>query len=134
MAVQLEMRSEGSEVANFWTCFVWAVKRGQLVDNRDFKIRYNIIVFHWGDVYAAYASAHLNVFGEKGERPGDMRAKLQRHPCYIAAPASARIGASNTSAIECDMDQTGTRLRDLLLNPADKFATEEERAELASIF
>lgn len=130
MAVQLEMRSEGSEVSTFWSCFVFAVKRGQLVEGREFKIRGNSILFHWGDVYGAYASAHLSMMGQKGENPGDMRTKLMRHPCYIASPASVRLAPGrNTSAIECDMDKSGTNLRALLINTADKFGEVDELSE-----
>lgn len=114
MRRQLDMRSEGGEVSTFWTCFVWAVKQGRLVDGRDFRTQGHTITFYWTDVFAAYAEAHQRVFGEKGERTTDMRAKLQRHPCYLEAPKSAKIGGRNTSAIVCDMDRTGTNLRKLL--------------------
>lgn len=120
MARQLGMRDEGSEVANFWTCFVWAYRRGLLTENRDFKIVGHQLIFYWGDVYAVYAEAHQRVFGEKSERPMDMRTKLMRHPCYLEAPKSAKIGHRNTSAIVCDMDKSGTNLRKLL-SASDKF-------------
>lgn len=121
MKRQLNMRDEGSEVSNFWTCFVYAVKRGQLVDGRDYRIQGNEITFFWSDVYGAYAAAHKQVFDERAERPADMRAKLQRHPCFVEAPKSARIGHKNTSAITCAMQLTGTNLK-ALLTGADKFS------------
>lgn len=127
MTVQLEMRSEGSEVSNFWTCFVWAVKRGHLSENKDYRIKGRNILFHWGDVYGAYASAHMSLFGGKGESPGDMRMKLQQHACYVSAPKTARLGPGiNTSAIECNMDLSGTALATLLSPATDKLTTEDE--------
>lgn len=125
MKTQLEKRSEGSEVANFWTCFVYAQKRGHLVVDRDYKCIGSAIQFFWGDVFAAYAEAHQRVFGEKGERPSDMRAKLERHSCYMESPKSARIGHKNSSAIMCDMDKTGTNLRQLL-SGGNKFSPDAE--------
>lgn len=122
MTVQLEMRNEGSEVSAFWTAFVWAVKNGKLVEDRDYKIIGPDVVFYWSDVFAAYSEAHQRVFGERGERNGDMRAKLQRHPCYVEAAASSRIGTRNSSAIVCNMDKSGTNLRNLLSPTTDKFA------------
>lgn len=114
MRVQLAKRSEGSEVANFWTCFVHATRAGKLVQDRDFKIIGNIIQFYWGAVYPAYAESHQRVFGEKAERTSDMRAKLERHPCFMEAPKSARIGYRNSSAVQCNMELSGTNLVQLL--------------------
>lgn len=129
MRLQLEKRSEGSEVSNFWTCFAYAFKAGRLHDNRDFKITGNTILFYWGDVFAAYSEAHQRVFGEKGEKPTDMRTKLERHPCWIDAPKSGRIGGRNTSAIMCDIEKTGTNLRHMLNVSLSKFDTQEQEAE-----
>ena len=114
MKRQLEMRDDGSEVSNWWTCFVWCVKNGKLVEDRDYRVVGNELMFYWGDVFPMYSEAHQRVFGEKGERNGDMRSKLMRHPCFLEAPKSLRIGDRNSSAISVNMNATGTNLRNLL--------------------
>lgn len=126
MTVQLGMRSEGSEVSRFWTCFVWAATRGMLVQDRDYKVIGNTITFFWGYVYAAYAEAHSKVFGERAEGTNDMRAKLTRHPCFIESPKGVRIGKTNSSAITCDMVKSGTNLKALLNPTLSQFETEAE--------
>lgn len=114
MARQLEIRDDGSEVSNFFTCFVWAVKNGRLVEDRDYRISGQELSFYWGDVFPLYSEAHQRVFGERGERNGDMRMKLQRHECFSEAPKSLRIGDRNSSALTINMAKSGTNLRALL--------------------
>lgn len=126
MRLQLIKRSEGSEVANFWTCFIHATRSGHLKQGRDFRMVGNMIQFYWGAVYPVYADAHQRIFGERAERTSDMRAKLERHPCFLDAPKSTRIGGKNSSAVQCDMEKTGTNLAKLL----DMTTSEAELDEL----
>lgn len=124
MKLQLEKRSEGSEVSNFFTCFIHAHRQNQLRYDAHFKIVGNELVFFFTDVFGAYAKAHQEVFGERGEKPGDMRAKLERHACFVEAPSSIRIGNKNSSALRIDMEKSGTNLKRLLSSGLDKFEDE----------
>lgn len=121
MKRQLEIRSEGSEVAAWWTCFVHAARKGALIEGRDFKLIGHTIVFYFAAIYPAYAEAHQRVFGDRAERPTDMRAKLERHKCYMETSKSSRIGHKNSSAMVCDMNETGTNLRQLLTGSESVF-------------
>lgn len=122
MKAQLEMREDGSEVSNFFSCMVWATKRGLLKEDRDFRIVGEELSFYWGDVYPVYSESHQRVFGERGERNGDMRMKLQRHASYVEARKSMRIGGRNSSAIIIDMAKSGTNLKQLLQSQSEQEA------------
>lgn len=133
MRLQLAKRSEGSEVSNFFTCFVHAARQNQLREGQQFKVVGDELLFYFTDVFGAYAKAHQEVFGERGEKPGDMRAKLERHPCYIEQTKSTRIGpAKNSSALRIDMSKSGTNLKRLLTGGQDKF-TEDDADDIFTV-
>jgi hypothetical protein len=129
MHVQLAKRGEGSEVSNFFHCFVHAFRNNTLRPDEHFKISGNDLIFYWSDVYSAYAQAHQQIFQERGQKPSDMRAKLERHKCYQEKTKSTRIGtAKNSSAIRIDMSESGTNLKQLLRRGLDKFSEEYDQA------
>jgi DNA primase len=111
---QQEKRQSGSEVSNFWTCFIYAVRKHQLKEGTNFVAEEERLYFYWDEVHAQYLQTHREVFGEPGKASATMKGKLEHHACWIGPLASKRIGKRKTSAYVFDMEKSGTDLRNLL--------------------
>jgi hypothetical protein len=114
---QQEKRSSGSEVANFWHCFIAAVRKKRITgtgDRAHFRIEDNVISFYWDEIHAVYLETHREIFAEAGKSSATMRGKMEHHPCWIGPRTSYRIGKRKSSAYAFDMDKSGTSLADLL--------------------
>lgn len=111
---QQEKRSSGSEVANWWTCFIAAVRKRKLKNGEHFRIEDATLAFYWDEVHAVYLETHREVYGEPGKSSATMRGKLEHHACWIGPRGSFRIGRRKSSAYAFNMEKSGTNLIDLL--------------------
>lgn len=119
--VQNTKRSQGNEVANFWSCFIAATRKRRLVEGTHYRIDGNEIGFYWSEVHSVYLETHRELFQEPGMNISTMKGKLQHHPCWMQPLASLRIGNRRNSAFLFDMTKVGTHLAGLL-----RHETEEE--------
>jgi hypothetical protein len=111
---QQEKRQSGSEVSNWWTCFISAVRQHQLKENINFRIEDGRIMFFWDEVHTVYMRQHREIFNEPGRNSSTMKGKLEHHACWNAHLPSCRIGKRKSSAYAFHMDKTGTDLEGLL--------------------
>lgn len=113
---QQEKRQSGSEVANFWTCFVAAVRKHQLKEGIHFRTDDALLYFYWDEVHATYLQIHREVFGEPGKANATMKGKLEHHASWVGPVGSCRIGKRKTSAYVFDMTKSGTDLQGMLVD------------------
>ena len=115
---QQEKRQSGSEVSNFWTCFVQAVRKHQLKEGLHYRVDDDLLYFFWDEVHATYMQTHREVYNEAGKSSSSMKGKLEHHACWVGPSASCRIGKRRTSAYCFDMTKSGTELKGILVDEA----------------
>lgn len=113
---QQEKRQSGSEVANWWTCFIYAARKHQLKEGMHFRIDGGCIMFYWEEVHGVYMQVHREVFNDPGKNSSTMKGKLEHHPCWAGPVQSCRIGKRKSSAYSFHIDRTGTDLEGLLMD------------------
>jgi DNA primase len=113
---QQEKRSSGSEVANWWHCFIAAARKHKIKEGTHFRVDADLIAFYWDEVHAVYLETHREVIGEPGKSSATIRGKLEHHACWAGAKASYRIGKRKSSAYLFYMSKTGTDLEGLLMD------------------
>lgn len=104
---QQEKRQTGNDVAQFWTCFIYAVRAKALRLGEHFRIDGDHLGFYWGEVHSVYLKVHRDVFNENGKNDATLRAKLANHPSWVGPKSSYRIGKRKSSALLFDIGRTG---------------------------
>jgi len=116
---QQKQRQSGSEVANFWACFVTAVRKHRLKEGVNFKTSDGMLYFYWDEVHAVYMETHREIYSEPGRANSTMKGKMEHHPCWVGPVASCRIGKRKTSGYAFDMAKAGTDLHGLLVESTE---------------
>lgn len=130
ITLQNTKRSQGSEVANFWSCFIAATRMRKLKEGEHYRMDSNVLGLFWSDVHTAYLQVHRELFNEPGLNSSTMRAKLEHHACFKGSISSLRIGNRRSSAIAFDMDKAGTNLPGLLTTVNDFDSNGEQQSPI----
>lgn len=82
MKLQNGSRDTGGEVSKFWDCFKMAVRDGQLLAGRDYRMDGDAFVIVWGPVHSVYLTQHWQLYKSAGKQKSTMSDLLKKSPAW----------------------------------------------------
>lgn len=84
MAAQVEQRKDGGDVANWWSCFLAAVRAEELVLGDDYLVKGDELAIRFNEAHTRYMVHHRQLFGTVGYPSATIRTKLVHSPAFTA--------------------------------------------------